>query len=201
MKAGTHNHVKTKRLKRLLGVPLYRVVGLLEGIWLLCTDCCDEGNIGKFTDQEISDYLEWDGNPTELVSALVESGWIDPCGDARLVVHDWIEIRKQYRQERSPRDHLDPSVARHNVSVHVRMSKKFGLESSLTVDEWFRRIWEFENKCAYCRNDGIPLQIEHMIPSSKGGGTCLENVVPACESCNKSKGDGFPLDLFAKEAS
>lgn len=91
MKAGTHNHLKTKRLQRLLEIPLYRAVGVLETIWLLCVDCCDEGNIGKFTDAEIAEYLEWEGDPSKLVNALAESGWLDPDEDYRFRVHDWFE--------------------------------------------------------------------------------------------------------------
>jgi hypothetical protein len=100
MKAGTQNHVKTKRLKRVLGIPLYRAVGILESIWLLCCDCCDEGNIGKFTDDEIADYLEWDGKPSELVCGLAESGWTDTDDTGRPVVHDWLEHCPEYIKER-----------------------------------------------------------------------------------------------------
>lgn len=101
MKAGTHNHVKTKRLKRLLGIPLYQAVGILETLWLLCTDCCDEGNIGKFTDEEIADYLEWDGSDSfALVQALLNSGWLDRCDVNRYVIHDWLEHCPQYIKDR-----------------------------------------------------------------------------------------------------
>ncbi len=100
MKAGTHNHLKVKRLKRLLGVPLYRVVGILETLWLLCADCCDEGNIGKFTDEEIADYLEWDGDASALVRALADSGWTDPDETHRYIIHDWLEHCPDYISER-----------------------------------------------------------------------------------------------------
>lgn len=105
MKVGTHNHVKMKRLKRLLGVPLYRAVGILECLWLLCTECCDEGDIGKFSDEEIADYLEWDGCVSQLVPALSASGWIDADVSHRLVVHDWLDhcpdfIRERVRKRR-----------------------------------------------------------------------------------------------------
>lgn len=103
MKAGTQNHVKTKRLMRILGIPLYRAVGVLETLWLLCTDCCDEGNIGKFTDEEIADYLGWDGKqtPTQLMEALVESGWLDRLdGPHRLAIHDWREHAPDFLKDR-----------------------------------------------------------------------------------------------------
>lgn len=108
MKAGTHNHLKTKRLKRLLKIPLYRAVGILETLWLLCIDCCDEGNVGKFTDEEIADYLEWDGDPSALVRALSDSGWTDPDSNGRPVIHDWLEHCPEFI-----RDRVRKRVARH----------------------------------------------------------------------------------------
>lgn len=89
MLIGTLNHVKVKRLKRLLGIPLYSTMGVLESIWQLCMECCDEGNIGKFTDEEIAEHIEWHGSAQKLIDALTESGWFDKCETERLVVHDW----------------------------------------------------------------------------------------------------------------
>jgi len=124
MKAGTHNHVKVKRLKRLLGVPLYRAVGILETIWLLCIDCCDEGNLGKFTDDEIADYLEWDGDPHQLVSALASSGWIDSHESHRFVVHDWfshcpdfIRERVRMRHGRAKKDREQREIRTYDASA------------------------------------------------------------------------------------
>ena len=41
--------------------------------------------------------------------------------------------------------------------------------------------------CQYCGSRG-PLTFDHLIPKSKGGETCWENVVTACISCNLKKG-------------
>jgi hypothetical protein len=100
MKAGTQNHLKVKRLKRLLGVPLYQAVGILETLWLLAIDCCDEGDVGKYSDEEIADYLEWGGSASELVRALADAGWIDPDQSGRYVIHDWLEHAPEFIRER-----------------------------------------------------------------------------------------------------
>ncbi len=102
MKAGTQNHLKVKRLQRLLGVPMYRAVGILESLWLLCLDCCDDGRIGKFSDDEIADYLGWDGSKiaSELVRALSDAGWLDPDDECRYVIHDWLDHCPEYIKDR-----------------------------------------------------------------------------------------------------
>lgn len=45
-------------------------------------------------------------------------------------------------------------------------------------------------RCRYCGrsvDDGIILQADHVLPVSKGGPTCLENLVAACFECNLGK--------------
>jgi 5-methylcytosine-specific restriction endonuclease McrA len=41
--------------------------------------------------------------------------------------------------------------------------------------------------CAYCGATGVALQRDCVLPISRGGRYTLENVVPACRSCNTSK--------------
>ncbi len=58
--------------------------------------------------------------------------------------------------------------------------------SDLTNDQWFR-ILEGWACCAYCGGDGVALQKDCVLPISRGGRYTLDNVVPACASCNASK--------------
>ena len=53
-----------------------------------------------------------------------------------------------------------------------------------------RRWREFDNSCAYCGHkpaDPLELEVEHVVPLSKRGPNLLSNIVPACNSCNRSK--------------
>jgi len=58
--------------------------------------------------------------------------------------------------------------------------------SDLTQAEWLR-ILDVWARCAYCGADGVALQKDCVLPISRGGRYTLENVVPACRSCNASK--------------
>lgn len=62
--------------------------------------------------------------------------------------------------------------------------------------EWLRILAAFEYKCAYCGDDRRSLIREHMTPRSRGGGDELENMVPACGTCNGQKSDRTPLEWF-----
>lgn len=43
-------------------------------------------------------------------------------------------------------------------------------------------------RCVYCGVAGVPLELDHVIPKSRGGEHSLENLVAACKPCNSSKG-------------
>jgi len=46
---------------------------------------------------------------------------------------------------------------------------------------------KFQRKCAYCGKSNLPLQVEHIIPKSRGGTNSLTNLTIACEKCNQKK--------------
>lgn len=58
--------------------------------------------------------------------------------------------------------------------------------SDLTAAQW-HAILEAWARCAYCGGEGAGLQRDCVLPISRGGRYTLENVVPACRSCNTSK--------------
>ena len=58
---------------------------------------------------------------------------------------------------------------------------------ALTPEEWIAILESYEHRCAYCGVRSDALQMDHVLPVSKGGPTTRENIVPACETCNKKK--------------
>ena len=77
------------------------------------------------------------------------------------------------------------------VKVRVHRKRRRNLlkqvECTLTADEWLATIGCFNNRCAYCLTKSGSLEMDHMIPVSKGGGSTQENIVPACKKCNRRK--------------
>ena len=58
--------------------------------------------------------------------------------------------------------------------------------NDLTADQWaaIQAAW---NGCAYCGATSRPLQRDCVMAISRGGRYTIDNVVPACASCNTSK--------------
>ena len=59
-------------------------------------------------------------------------------------------------------------------------------DNDLTPDEWSALVSAW-GCCAYCGTTDRALQRDCVQPISRGGRYTLDNVVPACASCNASK--------------
>ena len=100
MRYGTISHPKFKTLQRILGLPQFSVVGLLESVWMLASQFTDDGDITRFTAQEICDYAGFDGEARALISKMIESKWLDNV-DGRLCVHDFFDHAPAFIYERN----------------------------------------------------------------------------------------------------
>ncbi len=67
--------------------------------------------------------------------------------------------------------------------VEYQQGTLFGYE----VREYLLEKWK--RKCTYCEVEGVPLQIDHIHPRSKGGTDCVSNLTLACAACNQQKGN------------
>lgn len=53
-------------------------------------------------------------------------------------------------------------------------------------------------KCAYCGNNRVRLQVEHIIPKTRGGTNRPDNLTMACHPCNEKKGKLYGKELEEK---
>jgi len=60
------------------------------------------------------------------------------------------------------------------------------VEHDLSDEQWVA-LQETWGGCAYCGVTDTPLQRDCVLPISRGGRYTIDNVVPACRSCNASK--------------
>lgn len=54
---------------------------------------------------------------------------------------------------------------------------------------------KFERKCAYCNTTNVPLEVEHIVPKSRGGSDQVSNLTLACRPCNQKKGNQTALEF------
>lgn len=73
------------------------------------------------------------------------------------------------------------------------------MEDRYISTELRRAVFERDGyTCQYCgcSGDDVRLEIDHIIPVSRGGVSDIRNLVTACEACNRSKSD----KLISREA-
>jgi DnaD/phage-associated family protein len=94
-------HPKTKKFARQANLSIPAAVGHLHMLWWWAMDYAQDGNLSSFDPEDIADAMLWEGSPEELLSALINSGFIERVSDG-LYIHDWddyagrlIDKRKQ----------------------------------------------------------------------------------------------------------
>lgn len=80
------------------------------------------------------------------------------------------------------------------IDVNLNSKPKMDLGSSLNIgiklSERFDVLQKTNFSCKYCgrKPPEVELELEHIIPKSKGGKDSVDNLVPACRDCNRGKG-------------
>lgn len=193
MKEGTENTLKFKKLKRRLQMPEWQVIGILEAIWKLGRTSAQDGHIGKYSNEDIAAHLEYAGDADELISALVETGWIVEDKQFRLYFNDWSEHVPTYLKgnfAKHKRKFVDQIVKERDGRPIIEKA------DDRPDEELRRRVLNRDQVCQYC--GGEPETIDHVVPKIRGGEHTESNLVASCLSCNDIKGT-LSVEDFAKQ--
>ncbi|MBN1628872.1 MAG: hypothetical protein JW990_03840, partial [Thermoleophilia bacterium] len=98
MKADALNKLKFRVLQARLGLSLFEAVGVLEALWLFAKSNALQGDVGRFSNDEIAMAIGWARPANELIEALTDAPdhrpgmtWLDEHPEHRLIIHDWAE--------------------------------------------------------------------------------------------------------------
>jgi len=110
--------------------------------------------------------------PSKLRASARAKEWWEKHPDKRkLVVAQYEALHPEVKQARKAR----------------YRSRLLKAEGSFTREEWETRKIQFSNRCVYCDRESKRLTPDHYIPLSKGGTNFIDNIVPACQDCNRRK--------------
>ncbi|NEQ36432.1 MAG: HNH endonuclease [Okeania sp. SIO3I5] len=117
-----------------------------------------------------------------------KKGWLPPSLRHRvLTVETWVNRLSQL----SPVSSLAIELVKFDTQkiqnpeisgVEYQQGELFGYD----VREYLLEKWG--RSCAYCGATDTPLEVEHIIPRSKGGSNRVSNLAIACHQCNQNKG-------------
>ena len=139
--------------------------------------------------------------------ALVLNADYRPLSYFPLSTWSWQETIKAIFLDRVlPLCHYD-QVIRSPSAVH-RLPSVVALKQYIPQDRRppFTRFNVFLRDCFSCQYCGeayhtSELTFDHLIPRSRGGRTCWDNVVTACTTCNLAKGSRLPRECGMRPLS
>lgn len=103
-------HPKVRKLAVLLGVPAVQAIGHLHMLWWWALDYAEDGDLSHYDAADIALAVDWEGDPDQLVAALVDCGPGDKAGflDPDMRLHDWhdyagklVERRRRDRERKA----------------------------------------------------------------------------------------------------
>jgi 5-methylcytosine-specific restriction endonuclease McrA len=115
-------------------------------------------------------------------------GWLPPSLESRVSnVLTWISRLCSL----APVGAVSQELVRFNTQLleHPEISGVEYQQGELAGYEVREYLLEkFGRTCAYCGATGVPLQVEHMVPTARGGTNRVSNLTIACSPCNGAKG-------------
>jgi 5-methylcytosine-specific restriction endonuclease McrA len=108
--------------------------------------------------------------------------WKDPAkgrAKQKAAHKKYMAISENYRQ-----------MTRHKAAQQMAIRRGArAIPDPLTATEWNDILNFYDHSCAYCGCKPARIEIDHVIPVSRGGLHHRSNVVPACRRCNANKND------------
>lgn len=100
----------------------------------------------------------------------------------------------QRRWNKANPDRLSAAAKRHDANnPHARKIAKansraraYGVDGQLTTDDWLAVLDRYGEFCLRCGNLEA-IQLDHVIPLSRGGSNSRDNIQPLCGECNNRK--------------
>lgn len=108
------------------------------------------------------------------------------------------EYRQSWNKRRKARYATDSAYREKVLSINHAKRASISESDNVTAEEWLMRLEQFDGTCAYCGST-VDIERDHVIPLSKGGRNIIGNILPACKSCNRSKGAKDMVSWYHKQ--
>lgn len=124
-----------------------------------------------------------------LLNRKRKEGWLPPSLESRVQnIKTWVNRL----QKLCPIGYISYENAKFDTKL-MRNPEISGIEyqqgtlQGYEVREYL--LEKFGRKCCYCGKENVPLEVEHIIPKSRGGTDRIDNLCLACRDCNQRKGN------------
>ena len=128
-------------------------------------------------------------------------GWLPPSLMHRVqTIQTWVNRLIKF----APINSISQELVRFDTQKMVN-SEVSGVEyqqgklAGYEVREYL--LEKFNRTCVYCDAKNVPLEVEHIVPKSKGGSNRISNLTLACRSCNEAKSNQDIKDFLSGKPS
>jgi 5-methylcytosine-specific restriction endonuclease McrA len=133
--------------------------------------------------------------PRRFLNRRRKPGWLPPSLESRLAnVLTWV-VRLQHW---CPIGAISLELVKFDPQLlqNAEISGVAYQQGELAGYEVRQYLLEkFQRQCAYCGTSGVPLEVEHIIPTSRGGSDRVCNLTLACHPCNQRKGQQTAVEF------
>lgn len=98
------------------------------------------------------------------------------------------KTRYRRRHPGALRDWHSRNPQKNGYYLNARRVRQKGNGGSHTLQQWLALVSAHGGACFYCARVPTRLTRDHAMPLTRGGTDDIDNIVPACQSCNSSKG-------------
>jgi 5-methylcytosine-specific restriction endonuclease McrA len=126
--------------------------------------------------------------PARYLNRRRRAGWLPPSLESQIAnVVTWV---KRLRRD-APIGALSLELVKFDTQLLQnaeisRIEYQQGELAGYEVREYL--LEKFQRRCAYCGATNVPLQVEHILPRTRGGSNRVSNLTMACKPCNDAKG-------------
>lgn len=101
--------------------------------------------------------------------------------------HRWVQAHPEAARETWSRYYKTPKGRlAYKVNQSARRARLAKVAVTLTRKQWTAILAAFDGRCVYCGGT-VRITMDHLVPICRGGEHTVNNVVPACFSCNSRK--------------
>ena len=154
-----------------------------DGLQYKCKECCNK-YAAKF-------YLQ----NSEQIKANSKKYVLDNPEKHRTNNNKWRLANKE-KANSAVRKHRLANLEKYRYYESVRRAKKLSNGVYKISSKELKKL--YESPCAYCGSKEF-IEMDHVIPISRGGQHSIGNLVPACSRCNKRKSDKLLVEWRAVE--
>ena len=126
--------------------------------------------------------------PSRFTNRRRSEGWLPPSLESRVAnIQTWVR-RLAWS---APAESISMELVKFDTQamqtpeisgVEYQQGNLMGYE----IREYLLEKWG--RKCAYCGRTEVPLEVEHIVPKSRGGSNRVSNLTLSCHKCNQEKG-------------